>query len=293
MRVSDAQIYALANANTGSARERMVSASDKLSTGFRVRHPGDDPTAIARALHQDRAVERLQSIQENIGHATSEVNIADAAIGTVADIITRARELTVQLANDTYNAEDRAGAALEIAALTDSMTAALNQPFGDKFIFGGHETLTPPFDAAGNYAGDTGVREIEIAPGVTQAISTRADVAIKGAGGGVDVYQVLADLQAALNANDANLIRGQLSNLDTSLTQVSTARTELGNAGNVLLTAEQAHVRAIDDASAETARLIEQDFIEGGTALAQAQSALEAVLAASAKSFDLSLLDRL
>jgi flagellin-like hook-associated protein FlgL len=71
------------------------------------------------------------------------------------------------------------------------------------------------------------------------------------------------------------------------------AQALVGTTTNVLAVATTAHTRVIENAVSEAARLGETDLIAGTTELAQAQNALEAVLAASAKSFKLSLLDRL
>lgn len=293
MRVSDAQVFLRAQRNTTNARARFVHASDRLATGYRVIHPGDDPSALARAGDQQGAIARLSTIEKNLEHKAAEMNVMDSALGGVVEHLTRARELAVQMANDTFSASDRQNAAAEIQALEGAMTSALNTQFGERYVFAGHQTDAVPFDAIGNYAGDSGRTVIELSPGVTTTTNIDPAVAIKGAAGGVDLYQVMADLRAALNANDAAQIRGRLDEIDAGLEQVTVARAELGGNTRVMELARVAHLRVIDEATAQKSALIEQDFIEGSTALAEAENALQAVIGASAKTFDLSLLDRL
>ena len=42
----------------------------------------------------------------------------------------------------------------------------MNTQEAGRYLFGGNIDRTPPFDAAGTYAGDTGVRQVEVAPGL-------------------------------------------------------------------------------------------------------------------------------
>ncbi len=293
MRVADSTIYQNATMHTNNARGRFVGASDRLSSGMRITHPGEDPIAASRAAQQQTAVMQIEAISRNIEHSLGEVGVADATLGNVTELITRARELAVQLANDSYSTTDRAGAALEVENIIASLTAQMNTTYGDRYIFAGSQTDAPPFDIAGNYAGDAQLRQIEVAPGVYEEVNVNADVAIKGAGGGVDVYAVLDGLRTALLADDANAIRAQLTGLDTSLDQVTLARVEVGNTTRIFETARSAAEKVADQGRLRVSELLEQDFVEGGTALAEAENALNAVLTASAKTFKLSLLDKL
>jgi flagellar hook-associated protein 3 FlgL len=293
MRVADSSIYEAATRHATRARASVVDAANKMSSGMRVTHPGDDATAATLALTHEAQRARLASLAEGVTDARGEIAIAEGALGGIVEILTKARELAVQLANDSYSASDRLSGTYEIDGQLANLTGHLNTQYGERYVFGGTLTSTPPFDVTGAYAGDAGVRSIEVAPGVVEAVNVRTDVAIQGASGGVDLYVVLNDLRAAFVANDANQIRAQLDALDAAITQVSTARTELGVTSNVFTSAAEVHALVADQERERTSALIEQDLISGPTSLAQAQSALEAVLAASAKTFDLSLLDRL
>jgi len=293
MRVADASIYQAATRHATQARASVVDASNKMSSGMRISHPGDDPKAAILALTHESTRARLASLADGVMDARGETTVAESALGGIVEILTKARELAVQLANDSYSASDRLAGTYEIDGQLANLTGFLNTQYGERYVFGGTLTATPPFDVTGAYAGNADVRSIEVAPGVVEAINVRPDIAFQGSAGGVDLYTVLNDLRAAFAADDATQIRAQLDALDTALTQVSSARTTLGVTSNVLTSAHQVHTLLADQEHERAAALAEQDVVSGSTALAQAQNALEAVLAASAKTFDLSLLDRL
>ena len=79
------------------------------------------------------------------------------------------RRWRVQLGNDTYSAVGPAGRRRGGAAALPAHRLACSTPrWATATSSPGTCDDTPPFDAAGNYLGDTGVRQLEVAPGVLQ-----------------------------------------------------------------------------------------------------------------------------
>jgi flagellar hook-associated protein 3 FlgL len=293
MRVADVTVYDRARESIAAARSRQQAAADQVSSGTRVVHPWDDPSAAALILQQSREGARFAALEKGVTRASDELNSADAALGSVTDALSRVYELAVQGSTDTYSAADRGVMASEVDALRKSAIASLNVQVSGRFVFGGFKDGAAPFDSAGTYLGDTNVRSIEVAPGVYQDTSVRADVALKGVGGGVDVLTTLQTLTTALNANDSATVRGLLDSISKSIEQVSMARSQGGNAMSVL-DAHALVLRASRDAStAQVAHEADADIFDASTRLTQAQQALEASLTAAAKSFGRSLLDKL
>ncbi len=168
---------------------------------------------------------------------------------------------------------------------------ALNTQVGDRYIFGGTIDNAPPFSAAGAYSGNSAVRQVEVAPGVFQNASVRADVAVKGVGGGVDVFAALSALSAAVTAsNQAGIIAAQ-GQLDTAMQQVFTARTEEGGDAAALQTANAVNQTAQTTTSNSLGTLVDANETTAASQLAQAQTAMQAAVDASQKSFQLSLVD--
>lgn len=293
MRVTDRQIFEGAAARTSAARARAEAATSEASTGLRVIHPGDDAAAAGQIAARRMDATRHDAIRGAVDAANDELAATDGALDAVGTALIRARELTVQLANPVYTAQQRASAAEEIDGLFKTIVAQMNTRVGQRYVFGGFKDGTEPFTAAGVYQGDTGARQIEIAPGVKQTVSLRADVAIAGANGGTDVLGTLSALSAALNANNIPNIQNALTGLDAGIGQVALARTQTGAAMAVLDVASSVGRASRDAALTSISHLAEADTIESASKLALAQRALDAALTASAKSFQLSLLDKM
>jgi flagellar hook-associated protein 3 FlgL len=292
MRVTDKMIFDRATAQTTRAQARVQDMVNENASGLKLEHPWDDPAGVAPVVAHRLAVKRFQAIETVAGRTSDELVAADSALSGVADVLTRARVLAVQLSNPNYSAEDRLSAAAEVRQLAQLTIGLMNTRVGNRYIFGGNLDDAPPFEADGSYVGDDGVRRVEVFPGVLQDASIRADVMMKGAGGGIDVLATLNDLSAALDSNDVTAVQGSLNTLDTSLTQVSVGRAQTGAVMNSLDVAVTSSRLAANHEQTSLASITEADVFESATNLALAQRALEAALTASVRSFDLTLLKK-
>jgi len=293
MRVTDKMIFQNAAANAAKSRDRAQTAMEEVSTGMRVVHPGDDPMVAAAMVRGQQTVDRMNAISQNAGRAADEVDSADSALQSLTDVLARARELAVQMGNDSYSAADRAGAATEVDGLVQQAVTLMNTNVNGRYIFGGNQDQTAPFDPAGNYSGDTAVRQVEVAPGVLEDSSVRADVAVKGVGGGVDLFATLQSLSTALKTNNGAAVRGSLTDLTTATTQVTTTLSQVGAMGDAFATAQTLAKSTADATTKNVANQSEADVIESSSQLALANSALNATLTAAAQSFNLSLVNKL
>ena len=293
MRVTERMIFQGASTRTARASERAAEATEQMSSGMRVVHPGDDPLAAGSIVTTRLDLTRLKSLEDSAERAADELGTADGALDNVSTALARARELAVQLGNDTYNATQRSAAVDEVKSLQKTIIAAMNTEVAGRYIFGGFKDGAPPFDASGAYLGDDGVRKLQVAPGVTQDTSVRADVALKGANGGTDVLASLDALATALASNDVTGVRAALDPLDAGINQVSNARASVGAAMSGL-DAAAFGARALSVSQQGTLSDLEEvDTIEAASRLAFSQRALDAALTASAQSFRLTLLDKL
>jgi flagellar hook-associated protein 3 FlgL len=293
MRVTNQMIFDFATYSIDQASARSEQATEVASTGIRVQHPWDDPTAAGQIVTNQANASQFDVISTAVGRASDELQLADTSLSGVGNILTRASELAVQLSNSTYSAGDRAGAAAEIQQLFNQAVGDLNVQSGNRYLFGGNKDGTPPFDPSGNYNGDSAVRQVQVAPGVYEDASVRADVAIKGVGGGVDVLGTLSSFAAALGSNDVTQIQAAVGSLSQALTQVSTARSQLGSNMSVIESAQSVAQARSAAAQKQVSDLSNADVFDSTTKLAQAEQALNVTLTASAKSFQLTLLDKL
>ena len=291
MRIADSMIYSAADTSVGAARSKVTELTAEASSGLAVVQPGDNPAAAAGVVIDSAAGAYATAVSSSATAAVGELSIADSALNTVTNAISQASQLAVQLANSSYDATDRQNGATEAGQVLQEVISALNVQSGDRYVFGGTQDSSPPFDASGNYLGDTGVRTIEVAPGVQQATSVRADVAVTGVGGGVNVLSAISSLQTALQNNDVDGINTAIGALQTGLAQVATLRSQVGADQDALQAASTVATAASTAETNSVSTLQGADVVDASTQLELAQTALQAAVTASTQSFKFSLLD--
>jgi flagellar hook-associated protein 3 FlgL len=293
MRVTESMIYQQTIDRANAALVNVAKAQGQLSSGLRVVQPGDDPQAAGLLVRHKFDQTQISAIQNGAQSAANELNTVDSALGSVSTALARAQVLATQLGNDTYNAGDRAAAATEIDGLFKQVVGSLNTRFGDRYVFGGYVDNQPPFTNDGTYRGDTGVRQVEVAPGVYEDASIRADVMAKGVGGGSDILQTLTNLSAALRANDSDAIRASVASLQAGSNQVSAAQSQAGTSVNIFTSAVSTCTQQNTDETKIISQLGDADVMDASTKLSLAQYALNATLTAASQTLNLSLVSLL
>ena len=168
-RMSSAQMHQGSLNVIFDAQARLQKTQEALATGKKVNAASDDPVASAQITAVRAELSRLEVMQKNVNTAYDELAMTESALSSAEDLISRAREISVQGANSVLGAEDRAILATEIDAIRDQLFKLANtqSPMGE-YIFAGHATDRPAFaDNEGNYEfqGDDGQRNLNIAAG--------------------------------------------------------------------------------------------------------------------------------
>jgi flagellar hook-associated protein 3 FlgL len=293
VRVTEAMIYEQTTDRASAALAKVAKAQGEVSSGLRVQSPGDDPQAAGLLVRHKFDQAQITAIQNGAQSAADELNTADSALTSVSTALAQAQALATQMGNDTYTADDRAAAATEVDGIFKQVVGSLNTRFGDRYIFGGYSDNQAPFAADGTYQGDTGVRQVEVAPGVYEDASVRADVMAKGVGGGVDILQTLTDLSAALRANDGDAIRASIASLQAGTNQVAAAQSQVGTSVNIFTSTVNTCTQQNTDETKVISQLGDADVMGASTQLSLAQYALNATLTAASQTLNLSLVDLL
>src|SRR6185295_16509657 len=146
MRVTNRMLFDAAQSQTAGARERVAVASERMTTGQRVVHPGDDPAAAGIIISHRAAMGRYDVIDRTVARAEDEGQVVDGALQGVSTLLVRARELAVQLGNDSFSAGERLAGAQEIRSISGQLVQLMNANVAGRYVFGGNADQAPPFD---------------------------------------------------------------------------------------------------------------------------------------------------
>lgn len=221
-----------------SMLERQSSLSKaqlQISTGKRILSPKDDPPGAAYALDLRTSITQVEQYQDNANMARARLELQEASLEGVDNILPRIMELALQGQSDTYSPEARQAIAQEIRELNQELMALANtQDSNGEFIFAGYDADAIPFsnpaDGIFAYGGDMGTRSVQIA--ATQQVQDREngfDVFMNiqtAAGGRRNLFETVHGIISGLEADAPNSVF--LDDLQEAQVHMVTARSRGG-----------------------------------------------------------------
>jgi len=99
-------------------RTNLETAMARLASGKRLNSAADDAAATSVAAKMTADIRSTNVAVRNINDGISLLQTVDGVASTVEDMLTRMRELAVQMVNGTYDDTDRTNANKEFTALT-------------------------------------------------------------------------------------------------------------------------------------------------------------------------------
>ena len=146
---SSAAMFALNKMNI--TEREMTTSMERLSSGKRINHAGDDAAGAAIAERMTSQIRGLEQSVRNAADVISMAQVTEGALDESSSIIQRVRELALQSASDVMNAEERSylnAEVIQMLAELDRVTrdttfneiAVLDGSFADRrFQIGTHE----------------------------------------------------------------------------------------------------------------------------------------------------------
>ena len=217
--------------------ENIQNLQSKISSGKNFVSASDDPVAAAELSGLNTVKERFNQYSENAMSGINRLNIADASLQSITNLMVRARELTIQAANDTFGAIDREALALELDEMKKEMFSVANAVDSKgAFIFGGYHTKNQPFtlnnDNRIEYVGDRGTNSVAVSE--SRVVGTTLD------GGSVfmnvinndevtPMFEVLEDIIYSIRTANESVV-------EAKAVGKATLQVENGNPGNFSFT---------------------------------------------------------
>ncbi len=226
-------------------QDRLSKTQLQLSTTKQVLKPSDAPDKSAQITRLKSAIDRQESYIDTMKQVQDKLSQQESALDSATNIMARLKELTVQAANDTYQAADRKSIDIEVRELRDQLLSLANtQDINGNFIFSGTRVGKLAFAANEQgrvvYQGDQTI----VAAGIgdqssvdTNRAGTRPfDKIVRTDDAGkpvpVGFFEVIQDLSAALQSNDTKGITRAVGEMTTLQSGLSDSLAAVGAAGN-------------------------------------------------------------
>jgi flagellin len=111
-----------AQRNLGKSQIDLSRSMQRLSSGLRINSAKDDAAGLAISDRMTSQIRGLNQAARNSNDGISMAQTAEGALQETTNILQRMRELSIQSANDTNSASDRASLQAEVNQLKQEMT---------------------------------------------------------------------------------------------------------------------------------------------------------------------------
>ena len=276
--------YRQYNTNTVSTNKSM----EKLSSGSRINRAADDAAGLSISEKMRSQIRGLTQGTRNAQDGVSFIQTAEGALSEVSDMLTRMKELAVQVQNGTYSVEDQTNIGSEMKALGKAVADIyVNTKFNSASVFGAQTanangSMTGVASGAATtaatfYYGENGGQSVTVKQATTTALAaltlqtSTADGTTSGASNATMVTSAL--------------VESAISEVDTTRAGYGALQNQLEHASNNMATtkenlqAAESRVRDVDMADEMMSYTKNNILLQASQAmLAQANSQPQGIL---------------
>ena len=146
-----------AQRNLATSQKDAATAMQRLSSGLRINSAKDDAAGLAISNRLTSQINGINQAVRNANDGLSVAQVAEGALAETSDLLQRMRELSVQSANASNSAGDRAALQTEVAQLALEVDRIANATkFGDTSLLNGTFT-SKNFQVGANVGESIGV----------------------------------------------------------------------------------------------------------------------------------------
>ena len=145
MRISSEMIGDYQRKMLERTSERMWETQEKVTTGKKFSHPSDDPAATKQALELKHRLHQRQVNLRNIDSGRSALERVQSSLTALNSHLLDARDTAIAAVSPVTDQGTRVVMAGEIDQIIEALAQDANSQSTGRYLFGGTQTLRPPF----------------------------------------------------------------------------------------------------------------------------------------------------
>jgi flagellin len=241
----------VAQRNLRHTRASLDKTLERLSSGSRINHAGDDAAGLAISESLRAQIRGIAQAERNAQDGISLVQVAEGALAEISNMLIRMRELGVQAASDTVGPAERKFLDLEFQQLMEEI---------DRIAQSTEYNRVPLL------SGNASTFEVQVGTGNNPMI----DRVKLFDGAAADVNSVSLGLNLA-GVGDKLSAQNSLASLDAAIQQVTATRAEFGAMQNRLQSVITNAMISRENLSAANSRIRDMDMAEEVTEMTKSQ----------------------
>ncbi len=296
MRISTHQVLDSSLANINDAYSRLDTAQQKISSGTQINAPSDNPVGVQQVLEFKARLAENEQYTKTLNQAKGILATTETAMSSIDTITRQVRSLAVQAANGTLDQNTLPNLANQVQDAINQVGSIGNSTYGQQYIFGGQRTGTAPLQAAGTTFTYTGGTQAKGNDAVNLDIGRSESLTVNVSGD-----KVLTPLLATLTKVRDDVASGatseisitDLAQLDVQLNNIVNTRADIGSKINRITSETQRNDLTKINYTQLMSTIQDTNIPQAVIDLQSAQTAYQAAIQSTAKTFQNSLLDYL
>ncbi len=292
MRITNNMVSRNSLAGLQRSLRQVNDAQNRATTGLQVERASDDPSAASSIMASGSTLRAIDQYKRNINSARARLDREESIMGSVTQMLERAKELGISQGTSTADAQTRLIAKAEVDQILQAVVQLGNTSHEGEFLFGGDQSNVAPFSGTTSpysAAPPTGTRRAEISSALSIRTNHNGTDAFLTSG----VLSSIEQLSLALGANDQTAIQSSLASLDGAHASVQVLIGETGAASQQLDVASS-NLDALDTSlRAFKSSLQDADIEKAVTELVGRQTAYQSAMLATSRVMSLNLADYL
>ncbi len=277
MRVTSSEIYRNFLNDLEKLSASYSKVSQQISSGKKLTQLGDSPAGSSELVSLTELASEIDMYRSNMDTSTYVLQVADSALNEVHNIYTTIYTKGSEAASELLQPEARAAIATEVRTLRDQILSLANTQVRGRYIFGGAETLEPPFEISGDavtYVGDDDTNSVAVNEGVD------VQVGVVGSDTFNAIFSSIESVLTALDSNDVDGIQNALAQFSSAFSSLGQSRGQIGS--NLGLLENISSVLDSKELNVKEQRgtIEDANMAEAAVQLNQIKTALDAALSA-------------
>ncbi|WML46089.1 flagellar hook-associated protein FlgL [Neobacillus sp. PS3-40] len=240
MRITQSMLASNSLRNLSDSYLKMGKLQNQLSTGKKITKPSDDPVVAMKGMFYRSDLTSVDQYKRNLSELHLWMDNSEAGMDQANSGLQRVRELVIEGQNGTLSPEDRKAIAVEVGQLKQDLVKTANTQVAGRYIYHGTDVMNPPVEqeeppvVATNITDPTQLKlinnyQVEVSKGVNLKANVNPGNVFSQ-----DLFNVVGDIQTALETNNTSGLDGSLGKLDKVMDTMSAERADLGARSNRL-----------------------------------------------------------
>ncbi len=167
-------IYNNVNFSLHLHSQALYRLQEQVSTGSRLNHASDDPSAAYRVLTLESQFRGTENYMNNVSQLSDTLEITSSLMNDMISVIGDKKVHLTQIVSGTYDQQGRDRVAEEVDDAIEHLLSLANTRHLNQYLFGGSDTQNAPYVAqrtngqitSVTYAGSMQQQKIEVTSGI-------------------------------------------------------------------------------------------------------------------------------